>query len=130
MARSRTPGVYLEDLCFDAQQAAEKAIKGVLLAQRIDSPYVHDLPRLLALLAPAGESLPQDVKEASRLTRFAFKTRYPEFGEAVTEDDYLIAVTIEDSVVAWAETRVCAELSAREDAGEGGGSDPSSVPGR
>jgi HEPN domain-containing protein len=24
------PGVYLEDLCFDAQQAAEKAIKALL----------------------------------------------------------------------------------------------------
>ena len=25
-AQTRLPGVYLEDLCFDAQQAAEKAI--------------------------------------------------------------------------------------------------------
>ena len=25
-AKNRIPGVYLEDLCFDAQQAAEKAI--------------------------------------------------------------------------------------------------------
>ena len=30
-ADSRIPNVYLEDLCFDAQQAAEKAIKAVLL---------------------------------------------------------------------------------------------------
>jgi HEPN domain-containing protein len=28
-AQSRIPGVYLEDLCFDAQQAAEKAIKAL-----------------------------------------------------------------------------------------------------
>ncbi len=28
-------GVYLEDLCFDAQQAAEKAIKAVLIARSI-----------------------------------------------------------------------------------------------
>ncbi len=28
-AKNRIPGAYLEDLCFDAQQAAEKAIKGV-----------------------------------------------------------------------------------------------------
>ena len=26
MAKNRVAGVYLEDLCFDAQQAAEKAI--------------------------------------------------------------------------------------------------------
>jgi HEPN domain-containing protein len=29
-AQTTLPGVYLEDLCFDAQQAAEKAIKAVL----------------------------------------------------------------------------------------------------
>ena len=30
-ARNTDPDVYLEDLCFDAQQAAEKAIKGVFI---------------------------------------------------------------------------------------------------
>ncbi|MDE2794362.1 MAG: HEPN domain-containing protein [Gemmatimonadota bacterium] len=42
LARSRlwTADVYLEDLCFDAQQAAEKAIKGLLLAQW-DTASVH-----------------------------------------------------------------------------------------
>ncbi len=49
-AKEEVPGVYLEDLCFDAQQAAEKAIKGVLLARGIDFPYIHDLARLLTLL--------------------------------------------------------------------------------
>ena len=32
-AQAMLPGVYLEDLCFDAQQAAEKAIKAVLIAR-------------------------------------------------------------------------------------------------
>ena len=32
-ARQRIPGTYLEDACFDAQQAAEKAVKGLLLAR-------------------------------------------------------------------------------------------------
>ena len=30
-AREVVQGVYLEDLCFDAQQAAEKAIKAVFV---------------------------------------------------------------------------------------------------
>lgn len=34
-AKALLPGVYLEDLCFDAQQATEKSIKGVLLAHGI-----------------------------------------------------------------------------------------------
>ena len=37
-ARSVIPGAYLEDLCFDAQQAAEKAIKAVMMARNIDFP--------------------------------------------------------------------------------------------
>lgn len=44
----RLSGVFLEDLCFDAQQAAEKAIKAVLIRRNIQFPYVHDLTALLA----------------------------------------------------------------------------------
>ena len=62
------PGVYLEDLCFDAQQAAEKAIKAVLIARGIDFPFVHDLARLLTLLEQRGESIPADVADAKDLT--------------------------------------------------------------
>ena len=35
--------MYFEDFCFDAQQAAEKAIKAVLLRLRVRFPYTHDL---------------------------------------------------------------------------------------
>lgn len=34
----RLDDVYLEDLCFDAQQAAEKAIKAVMIHRGIDFP--------------------------------------------------------------------------------------------
>jgi HEPN domain-containing protein len=40
-AKAEVPGVYLEDLCFDAQQAAEKAIKAVLISQNKRFPHVH-----------------------------------------------------------------------------------------
>lgn len=33
------PHVYLEDLCFQAQQAAEKALKAILLALEVQFPY-------------------------------------------------------------------------------------------
>ena len=42
-AKTKRKGVYLEDLCFDAQQAAEKAIKAVLIKLNGNFPYVHDL---------------------------------------------------------------------------------------
>ena len=37
-ARSRDPRFYLEDRCFDAQQAAERAIKAVLMARGVELP--------------------------------------------------------------------------------------------
>ncbi len=40
-AKVEIPEVYLEDLCFDAQQAAEKAIKAVLLKAEISFPYIR-----------------------------------------------------------------------------------------
>lgn len=57
-AKAKIPEAYLEDLCFDAQQAAEKAIKALLIKKGIAFPYVHDLARLLTLLEKAGEEIP------------------------------------------------------------------------
>ena len=54
-ARGLQPGVYLEDLCFNAQQAAEKAIKALLIHHGVPFPYIHDLTKLLDLLQEAGE---------------------------------------------------------------------------
>lgn len=100
------PNVYLEDLCFDAQQASEKAIKAVLLCLKTRFPYVHDLAELLTLVEEAGESIPKEVKEASRLTRFAIATRYPGLEEPVTRKEYKKAVAIAEGVVRWAERRI------------------------
>ena len=62
------PDVYLEDLCFDAQQAAEKAIKALLIHLEVRFPYIHDLGQLLALVEQAGRTVPEQVKEAARLS--------------------------------------------------------------
>ena len=39
LAKTRPPEAYLEDLCFEAQQAAEKAIKAMLIKQGVAFPY-------------------------------------------------------------------------------------------
>ncbi len=63
-AANPLPDAYLEDFCFDAQQAAEKAIKAVFMAHGLTFPYIHDLGRLLTVLAQAGVRVPQYVQEA------------------------------------------------------------------
>ncbi len=99
----RIPGVYLEDLCFDAQQAAEKAIKGLLIHLSTPFPYVHDLALLLASVEQAGQEVPAAVRQAARLTRYAVTTRYPGLPESVTQEEYEEAVRIAAEVVRWAQ---------------------------
>ena len=105
-AKAKIPDAYLEDLCFDAQQAAEKAIKAVLLKKGVAFPYVHDLARLLTLLGEAGEEIPEAVRRAEDLTRYAVVTRYPGLAEPVTEAHYQEAVARAEAVVQWAEERI------------------------
>ena len=84
-ARERTPGTYLEDPCFDAQQAAEKAVKALLVERGIDFPYVHDLAEPTGILAADGLEIPRMVRRAARLTQCATSTRYPGLDEPVTD---------------------------------------------
>ncbi|MXX35768.1 MAG: HEPN domain-containing protein [Gemmatimonadetes bacterium] len=103
-ARHRIPGTYLEDACFDAQQAAEKAIKAVMVFRDIEFPYIHELARLIDILESAGDPIPDGVRRAGRLTRYATATRYPGLEEPVTEREYAEAVEIAEAVLRWAES--------------------------
>jgi HEPN domain-containing protein len=98
--------VYPEDLCFDAQQAAEKAIKAVFIHRALRFPYVHDLKRLLQLLNRAGVKVPKYVWTAEVLTPFAFEARYPGPSPPVTQRSYRRALGIAESVVRWAEREI------------------------
>ena len=102
MAKNRVPDVYLEDLCFEAQQAAEKAIKSVMIKRGVEFPYVHDLARLLSLLEAGGVRVPEAVMQAEELTQYAMSTRYPSVEQPVSEADYCKAVRIAEAVVVWA----------------------------
>jgi HEPN domain-containing protein len=106
LAKSNIPGAYLEDLCFEAQQAAEKAIKAVMLRRNIEFPYVHDLARLLSMLEATGEAIPEVVRQADELTRYALLTRYPGIARPVSEREYTEAVAVAEAVVRWAEERI------------------------
>ncbi|MGB9610524.1 MAG: HEPN domain-containing protein [Bryobacteraceae bacterium] len=51
---SQHRGVRREQICFHAQQAAEKALKAVLLFQEMEFPFTHDLEELLRLAEGRG----------------------------------------------------------------------------
>ena len=102
VAKVAAAGADLEDLCFSAQQAAEKAIKAVMIRRGVRFPYIHELDSLLKVLEDAGEPVPASIQQAGRLNRFASLTRYPFTGEPVSEEDYRRAIQIAESVVQWA----------------------------
>ena len=105
-ARHTFPKVYLEDLCFDAQQAAEKAIKALLIHLDTPFPFTHDLTDLLTRVERQDVSIPDKVCEASILTEYAVETRYPGATEPVTEGEHERAVEIAESVVRWVESHL------------------------
>ena len=105
MAGNRVPGAYLEDLCFQAQQAAEKAIKAVMILRNIDFPYVHNLALLLSMLEENGEDVPDRIRRAVGLTPYAVDTRYPGVDQPVSEEAYRDAIAIAEAVIQWAEER-------------------------
>jgi len=105
-ARAELAEVYFEDLCFDAQQAAEKAIKAVLIHCKKRFPHVHDLTELLSLAEETGLKIPEPVRRAVTLTRYAVATRYPGISEPVTLEEHREALRLAAHVVDWAESLI------------------------
>lgn len=97
-----SPEVLYEDLTFDAQQAAEKAIKALLVNRAVAFPKTHALVELLDLVERSGVVVPTEVREAGRLTVYAVETRYPGI-EEVIEEEHLEATELAERVVRWAE---------------------------
>ncbi|MHB9028310.1 MAG: HEPN domain-containing protein [Candidatus Latescibacterota bacterium] len=96
-------GILPHHICFHAQQAAEKALKAVLLYYKVDFPPVHDIQQLLRSLEKAGITFPYDVQGAEILTPYAVETRYPGYWGNIGSEDVREAIQIAELVVEWAE---------------------------
>ena len=104
MARIPLPqGARYEQLSFFAQQAAEKAVKAVLLDCNIDFPFIHNL-RVLVGLLPTDMQSAAELAGAETLSTYAVTTRYPwdQDEEPVGAEEHDKAVRIADAVVQWA----------------------------
>ena len=105
LALARVPlpeGAFYEDLCFHAQQAAEKALKGVYQHHRRPFRYTHDLDELITGLQNEGIAVPPEVADAALLTSYAWESRYPGLSEPVTIEEYDEALRQAEFVVSWA----------------------------
>jgi HEPN domain-containing protein len=112
ISKTRTDeDVYFEDLCFQAQQAVEKALKGLLIFYNVDPEKTHNLVSLIKELSKYTE-LPEEINETSILNDYAVQTRYPGDYTAVGEEEYNNAVVIAEKCVKWIEKKI-KELTAK-----------------
>ncbi len=91
-----------EQVCFHTQQAAEKALKAVLLHCQIAFPLIHDIEELLEIATQNGLSLPPDVADAGTLTPYAVEARYPGYEEEITPAQVGDAIRLAERVMTWA----------------------------
>lgn len=103
MAKKESDEVYLEDLCYQAQQAVEKAIKAIFVKRNIEFPYTHDISQLLSLVENMDLDVPESIMEAEELTPFATIIRYPGVAPPIEREKYLELIIIAERVVHWAE---------------------------
>lgn len=104
--QSKTEDVYWEDLCFETQQAAEKALKAVLLVKGIPFRFVHDIAELLTLLEQNNIHFPENMRSAAELTDYSVEARYPGPFEPVTEKEFKEALRIAETAIKWAEVEI------------------------
>ena len=95
-------GAFYEDLCFHAQQAAEKALKAVYQHYNRTFRYTHDLDELIIGLQDEGIDMPPEVADAVLLTSYAWEARYPGLSEPVTIEEYREALRQAEFVLGWA----------------------------
>lgn len=94
--------VLLSALCFHAQQAAEKALKAILIGNGIEISKTHNIFSIVRQL-PESITFPDSLKAAYNLTKYAAVTRYPGDFDPMTKEEWRETVKIAESVVRWAQ---------------------------
>ncbi|MGM0380802.1 MAG: HEPN domain-containing protein [bacterium] len=114
--QEKPAGVLREDLCFNAHQAAEKALKAVCLEHDISYRFAHDLGDLIACLENKNIFIPEQVEQSAQLSEYAL----PVLSCAAVPPDYVSAkehqqaVDTAREVFRWASNQLEEELPVGE----------------
>jgi HEPN domain-containing protein len=96
--------IFYEDLCFQAQQAVEKALKGLLVFFNIEPKITHNLVLLIKELSKYI-TIPEEINETAILNDYAVQTRYPGDYTPIGEEEYKNAIKIAENCVNWIEKK-------------------------
>lgn len=92
-------GVAVTDTAaFHAQQAAEKALKAVLIRYQVRFGKSHDIEELLELAESGVRGISTDLSGAAGLTAYAVDARYPG-AERVSQEEATRLLTVARRVV-------------------------------
>ena len=97
-AKVKEAATNWDAVCFHAQQAVEKYLKGLLQQNEITFSKTHDLSVLLNLILPVFPDLKELSDDLEWLSAFAVEFRYP--GEEAVEEDAKSALAIMDRALA------------------------------
>jgi len=97
--------IYYEDLCYQSQQAAEKALKGLLIYYGVEPEFTHNIEILLKEIKKFTD-IPENIKEAALLTNYAVQTRYPGEYDEITKEEYEKSIKIAKDCLDWVEAIV------------------------
>lgn len=81
-----TTEIFPDIVCFHAQQAAEKYLKGYLVFLDLDFPKTHALEDLVLIASEKDPSMQSLFTIASELSPYAVEIRYPDIPSPSTED--------------------------------------------
>lgn len=70
-------GKIYTSVCYTSQQAAEKALKALILAKGKAVLKVHSLDRLISEIKQLGVAISEIENEAQELDKYYLSTRYP-----------------------------------------------------
>ncbi len=98
----RAEEIPFDTVCFHCQQAAEKLLKAVLIANTIEPPRTHDLMLLLENILPIAPSAALLRSPLAILMPYAVEIRYPDDWFMPTQDDTLEARSAARQVFEWA----------------------------
>ena len=68
---------FYAQICFHFQQAAEKYLKGFIVAYELEFRRIHDLPVLLGICSAQDSTLGELQDACEYLNAFYVETRYP-----------------------------------------------------
>jgi len=89
----------VENICYNCQQATEKAMKGILVLNTGDYPRVHDIEVLHEQCRESGTDFGLTQSITRTLTRFATKSRYPDNVHDFIETDTEIGLKYAEQIL-------------------------------